>query len=413
MANARSGSSLRLHQRTLNFSPPLPPLTRPRRVSNEKAQRQLHRLTRKAAALLREPATATLAAAAKQMGFADLQAAQQAAEADVTAAAAADGQPGKRPKRGKKAAEAAAAAAAAAAEAEQALAEPATATAVLAAASSAALSQLDVLPSWAPARGAGSAQAPQQPPLLEGSKYAAQLPRLTRRFAIVAAAAVAGGSAAAGAAAVDELAGEAAGRALELRGDTAKGAKARKKKALTGAAACAAARTPACLHTSLCLGCVGLGSGRVCLSHPHPGLLQPPTPQCFFCHLQPNPTRLLPSSGSCRREPAPLRGAGLAARQPGLVCAAGGRPVAAAGAAGLAGRRRSGAAGGAAGRSCRALLVAGRSLPVEHRGAPAAPVGGERGAVLVLFAARQRGRHWSCLGLGPVQLQRVHSRAPD
>ena len=37
----------------------------------------------------------------------------------------------------------------------------------------------------------------------------------------------------AGAAAVDELAGEAAQRALELRGLTAKGARLRKKKALT------------------------------------------------------------------------------------------------------------------------------------------------------------------------------------
>jgi hypothetical protein len=70
--------------------------------------------------------------------------------------------------------------------------------------------------------------------VLSGSKYAAQLPRLTRRFAEVAASAVGSEDAAAAAAAVDDLAGEAARRALELRSDVAKGAKARKKKALTG-----------------------------------------------------------------------------------------------------------------------------------------------------------------------------------
>lgn len=188
------------------------------RVSNEKAQRQLHRLTRKAVQLLREPATGVLAAAAKGMGFADLQQAQQA-EAATAGEAAAGTTPSKK-RRGKKAVEAAAAAAAVAAEADRALAEPETAAVVLAAASSTALQQLDTLPAGLP--------------LLAGSKYAAQLPRLTRRFAGVAAAAVAVEAAAAGAASVDELAGEAAGRALALRGDVAKGAKSRKKKALTG-----------------------------------------------------------------------------------------------------------------------------------------------------------------------------------
>ena len=201
------------------------------RVSNEKAQRQLHRLTRKATQLLREPASGALAAAARDMGFADLQ------RAEEQEAAAAQPEPGSTPGKkrvGKAAAAAAAAAASAAAEAEQALAEPEVAAAVLAVASSSALQQLGTLPGWASPAGG------EQPPdaalvLVADSKYAAQLPRLTRRFADVVAAAVAGDAAAAGAAATDELAGEAASRALALRTDVAKGAKARKKKALTGA----------------------------------------------------------------------------------------------------------------------------------------------------------------------------------
>ena len=186
-------------------------------MSNEKAQRQLHRLTRRATQLLREPATVTLAAAAKAMGFSDLRQQQEAEEEQPS---------GKKPRLGKKAAAAAAAAAEAAAEAERALAEPETAAAVLTAATSSAMQQLGLLPAWEPAASGLS--------LLAGSKYAGQLPRLTRRFAEVAAAAVAAEAAAAGASAADELAGQAAERALALRLDVAKGAKARKKKALTG-----------------------------------------------------------------------------------------------------------------------------------------------------------------------------------
>lgn len=188
------------------------------RVSNEKAQRHLHRLTRRAALLLREPATGALAGAAKAMGFPDLQLRQQEqAAAKLEAAAATAGQ---KRRGGKKAAEAAAAAAEAAAAGERVVAEPEESSAALTAASSAALAQLQLQPAAAP--------------FLAGSKYAGQLPRLTRRFAEVAAAAVGSEAAAAGAAATDDLAGEAAGRALELRTDVAKGAKARKKKALTG-----------------------------------------------------------------------------------------------------------------------------------------------------------------------------------
>ena len=195
-------------------------------MSNEKAQRQLHRLTRRATQLLRVPATVTLAAAAKAMGFSDLQQQQEQAEEEQQAAAAGGQPPGKKLRLGKNAAAAAVAAAEAAAEAERALAEPETAAAVLTAATSSAMQQLGSLPAWEPAATGLS--------ILAGSKYAGQLPRLTRRFAEVAAAAVAAEAAAAGASAADELAGQAAERALALRLDVAKGAKARKKKALTG-----------------------------------------------------------------------------------------------------------------------------------------------------------------------------------
>ncbi len=206
------------------------------RVSNEKAQRQLHRLTRRAVQLLREPSTATLALAAKQMGFGDL---QREGQADAAPAGTAATPVGKK-RLGKKAAAAAAAAAEAAAQADHALAEPETAAVAMAAARSTAAQQLSTLPGWAPAGKQQAAAGAPPLPMLEGSKYAAQLPRLTRRFAEVAGAVVASEAAAAGAASTDDLASEAAGRALELRGDVAKGAKARKKKALTGGWAAAA-----------------------------------------------------------------------------------------------------------------------------------------------------------------------------
>lgn len=223
-----SGSPVDHPQARRGHRPGLSTCRLSRRANNEKAQRQLHRLTRRATLLLREPATATLAAAAKGMGLPDLQHHQQA---EAAAAAAAAATPGNK-KKGKRAAEAAAAAGAAA-EAERTLAEPGTAAAVMAAASDAAL------------HGLQDAEAAALLPLLVGSKYAPQLPRLTRRFAEVAGTAVMAEAAAAGAAAVDDLAGEAADRALALKADVAKGAKARKKKALTGVArrgACGASR---------------------------------------------------------------------------------------------------------------------------------------------------------------------------
>ena len=184
------------------------------RVSNEKAQRQLHRLTRRALQLLREPATAALATAAKGMGFLDLQQQQQEEQQAEQAADTLESASKKR--RGAKRL---AAAAAEAAAAERTLAEPALAAAAVDAVSQQLVCATVELPA---------------PALLAGSRYAAQMPRLTRRFAQVAMAAVGVDDAAACAAATDDLAGEAARRALELRMDVAKGAKARKKKALTG-----------------------------------------------------------------------------------------------------------------------------------------------------------------------------------
>ena len=231
------------------------------RASNEKAQRQLHRLTRKAVQLLREPSTGALAQAAKNMGFGDLQREGQEGSASGGTAAAAAG----KNRLGKKAAAAAAAAAEAASAADRALAEPETAVAVLAATRDAATQQLAALPGWA---SAGEKQAALL--LLEGSKYAAQLPRLTRRFAEVAGAVVAGEAAAAGAASADDLASEAAGRALELRADVAKGAKARKKKALTGGRV-----GQGCIQFQLIVALQAHAFGPVDLCM-RPGLLPPP-----------------------------------------------------------------------------------------------------------------------------------------
>ena len=206
------------------------------RVSNDKAQRHLHRLSRRSMLLLREPSTAVLASAARAMGFADLQQQKQEDEAHARAQQLEEpAEGGKKRRGGKKAAEAAAAAAQAAA-ADITLAEPATAVAIVSAVGGGALLALEALPAWSTAAGAASSGASQLLPLtLAGTKYAAHLPRLTRRFSSVAAEAVAAESAAAGAAAADELAGAAAERALALRSDVAKGAKSRKKKALTGA----------------------------------------------------------------------------------------------------------------------------------------------------------------------------------
>jgi hypothetical protein len=177
------------------------------KASTEKAQRQLHRLCRRATTELREPAATVLAATAKKMGLNDLAApAVDAPEGAPPAAAS-------RSKKGKAAEAQAAAAAAPAALFEAPL----------------ALGALGAVAGQAVAAAAGAEE------LAPGSagKYGSKLPQLTRRFAQVVGASLAG-QADAGAchAHVDGLAAEAAARALHLRQDGAKGAKARKKKAL-------------------------------------------------------------------------------------------------------------------------------------------------------------------------------------
>ncbi|GAB4814208.1 hypothetical protein N2152v2_001254 [Parachlorella kessleri] len=211
------------------------------RIATEKAQRQLHRLSRRAIQALKEPAGEVLMAAARSMGFNDLAApaldlleiSQQAASAAPAAAAA-----GKKKKCSRKAA-------AEAADSEAALmgdeaAE--TAAAAFGATCKEALSELDALEA---AQGQGQAGtladaegAVQEPMAGEaaglGGKYAGQLPRLTRRFrSVLVGQGQAGGSSPAAVAGIDGLASEAAERALALRDDAEKGARSRKKKALT------------------------------------------------------------------------------------------------------------------------------------------------------------------------------------
>ena len=182
------------------------------RHSTEKTQRQLHRLWRRAVELLRQPASGPLQLAGAAMGFGDLGAPGLAAPGGTEAAAA-----GRRSKRAR--------AAAATEPAAGHLAQPQAALAAFTARSQALVQQLDQAPLPALVEAGGSSSS---------WKYLSQLPRLSQRFADVVSGAVASPEAAAGVLAVDDLAGQAASRALELRTDVTKGAKARKKKALTG-----------------------------------------------------------------------------------------------------------------------------------------------------------------------------------
>eukprot|EP00887_Chlorella_sp_A99_P000601 scaffold17.g601.t1 len=186
------------------------------RQSTEKAQRQLHRLWRHAIQLLRDPSSGTLQAAAGAMGFADLRT-KLSVPAPTATGPASQHALGRCKRAAKKAAAQAASANAAAASQ---LADPSAVLAAFSASKQALLAQLEQQPQ------AGAS-------IIEGGKYASQLPRLSRRFAEVVGGGLASHAAAAGAEAVDELASEVISRALELRGDVAKGAKARKKKALT------------------------------------------------------------------------------------------------------------------------------------------------------------------------------------
>jgi hypothetical protein len=169
------------------------------RSSTEKTQRQLHRLTRKAVEVLREPASAQLTAAARSMGFNDL----STPTLD---------QPGATPKF-----------AAGAPQAHQPdgallLADSTTAAATFRQDSGAALTWLKSILAKAVV---GDQGLPQ---------HTAQLPHLTTRFLDIVHSALAAPSLNAGH--MDSLASEVAGRALALRMDNSKGAKARKKKAL-------------------------------------------------------------------------------------------------------------------------------------------------------------------------------------
>ncbi len=168
------------------------------RHAADKAQRQLHRLSRKAANALGAPARGVLAPAAAAMGLGDL-AAPAVDNPEAAPAAVSKGWRGAAP--------------APDAPDAAALVDAAAAGAALAAARAAA----------------GEPVAP--PP--GGGRYTAQLPALTRRFGAVVARALAAETPAVGAFySADDLAGRAAERALALRGDVAKGARARKKKAL-------------------------------------------------------------------------------------------------------------------------------------------------------------------------------------
>ncbi|KAK9809153.1 hypothetical protein WJX72_010301 [[Myrmecia] bisecta] len=179
------------------------------RVATEKAQRQLHKLTRKAEDLLKQPVAGVLAAAAKAMGFADL------ANPDEPEGQLAG-------HKARKQAEVRVLAAEAAEDARQWSSFCAAAAASLA--SPAASSQL-------PTSVASALRLDQ------ASLYQNRMPQLVQRMqAILGDAVVSLGTGAPtvlGAAMFDELAGPAAERALALRGLTEKGARSRKKKALT------------------------------------------------------------------------------------------------------------------------------------------------------------------------------------
>jgi midasin len=161
------------------------------KVSNEKAQRQLHRLTRRTAEVLRHPLTANLAAAAGVMGFGDL------------------ALPGLETP-----------------EPHFPLQPQAMPTLELLEALNDASSAIEALTKGLAAEALDQAVAP-----LDSSSRTAQLPQLTKRFPEVLSSSLAP-QRHDSAAAVQNLASSAASRALELRADVTKGSKARKKKGL-------------------------------------------------------------------------------------------------------------------------------------------------------------------------------------
>lgn len=175
--------------------------------STEKAQRQLHKLQRQAAAVLIQPSAAVLAEAAKAMGMADL-----TAPDDVSPDTA------KRPRKN----------------------APATPPRALELSTQAAQERQHWRSFCAAVTGAAwpaalaAAPAPDAPALQDSAPlYHQRIPQLVQRLQGILEAGLQGMSGAAeGAGALDSLAGEIAQRALELRGLSDKGARARKKKAL-------------------------------------------------------------------------------------------------------------------------------------------------------------------------------------
>jgi len=160
------------------------------KAAAEKAQRHLHRLSRRATVALKEPSASTLAAAAKNMGMNDLAAPENVGYVSSQELSAG------------------------------------VSTATLQVNSKEALSALG-----AAATSVGEVSCR----VMESGKYTSQLPKLTVRFTSIASRAVGGRSEGVDISPVlfaDRLASDAAQRAVQLRGDVAKGAKARKKKAL-------------------------------------------------------------------------------------------------------------------------------------------------------------------------------------
>lgn len=177
------------------------------KASTEKAQRHLHKLCRRAADALKAPATGILAIAAKAMGLDDLTAPESVGNGAVVLN-----------KKQQKQLPVGGAAVVAA------LADPTATTAALAAAAAAAASQ----------HPASLVLRSSNLPVVSG-KYTIQLPELTARFEKVVRRGLSPEQTTAAADVslfTDELASDVASRAVALRSDVSKGAKARKKKAL-------------------------------------------------------------------------------------------------------------------------------------------------------------------------------------
>jgi len=173
------------------------------KASTEKAQRHLHKLCRRAADALKAPATGILAIAAKAMGLDDLTAPESVGNGAVVLSK----------KQQKQLPVGGAAVVAALAD------STATAAALAAAAAPHPVSLLT-----------GSSNLPE----ISG-KYTTQLPELTVRFEKVVRRGLSPEQTTAAADVslfTDELASDVAARAVALRSDVSKGAKARKKKAL-------------------------------------------------------------------------------------------------------------------------------------------------------------------------------------